>query len=191
MLSPFDGGDELLVFFGITQPVDTGNGSDYQDVPPVKESTGGGMTEFIYFLIDFRFLFYIEVPVRDISFRLVVVVIADEIFDGIVREKFLEFLVKLGGEGLVVADNERWFLNAFDDIGHCEGLAAAGDAQQGLMTVTFIQTFDQFINRLRLVTHHPKVGYNPEIRHIPGSSISFFEQVFNLSIFSLGDFRLL
>jgi hypothetical protein len=39
---------------------------------------------------------------RDVGFGLIVIVVADEILDGVLGEEFLELLVKLGRESLVV-----------------------------------------------------------------------------------------
>jgi hypothetical protein len=42
-------------------------------------------------------------------------------------------VVELGGEGLVVREDERGPVAALDDLGHGEGLAGAGDAEEDLV----------------------------------------------------------
>ena len=69
---------------------------------------------------------------RNVGFGLIVVVIADEIMDGVVWEKALELLVELGGQRFVVREDERRFAEPLDDVGGGEGFAAAGDAEQSL-----------------------------------------------------------
>jgi hypothetical protein len=69
----------------------------------------------------------------DIGFGLVVVVIADEIFDRVFREERLELAVKLRRQRLVGRQDQGRALGGLDDLGHGEGLARAGDAQQHLV----------------------------------------------------------
>ena len=49
----------------------------------------------------------VDVALRDVGFGLVVVVVADEVLDGVVGEQLRELLVELGGQRLVVADDQR------------------------------------------------------------------------------------
>ncbi len=49
----------------------------------------------------------VDVALGDVGFGLVVVVIADEVSDGVVGEELAELGVKLSGEGLVVRDHQR------------------------------------------------------------------------------------
>ena len=69
----------------------------------------------------------------DIGLRLVVVVVGHEILHRVVGEEFLELGAQLGGQGLVVGQHQGGTLHLLDDLGHGEGLARAGDAQQGLL----------------------------------------------------------
>ena len=79
-----------------------------------------------------RVFFDVDVALRNVGFGLVVVVIADEIVDGVVREERLELLVELGGERLVVREHERRLVELRDDVRGGERLARAGHAEQGL-----------------------------------------------------------
>ena len=53
-------------------------------------------------------------PRRDIGLRLVIIIVGDKIFHGIVREKLLKLTVELTGQGLVVG---RW-LGRLIDLGN-------------------------------------------------------------------------
>ena len=75
--------------------------------------------------VDLAFLLDIRVRARNVSLGLVVIVIADEIFDGIVRKEALEFAVQLGGQGLVRGQNNRRTLRFGNDLGHGKCLARA------------------------------------------------------------------
>ena len=48
-------------------------------------------------------------------------------------EEVFELVIELGGEGLVVREDEGGALDLLDDLGHGEGLAGAGDAEEDLV----------------------------------------------------------
>ena len=102
-------------------------------------------------LVDRGFLLDIGVGARHVGLGLVVVVIADEILDRVVREEALELAVELGRQGLVGREHERRPLGLLDHLGHGEGLARAGDAEQHLGAVLAPHALDQVGDRLRLV----------------------------------------
>ena len=57
----------------------------------------------------------VGVGARQIGFGLVVVVVADEVLDRVVREELLELAVKLRGQGLVVRHDQRRPVDRLDD----------------------------------------------------------------------------
>ena len=77
----------------------------------------------------------IGVGQRHIGFRLVVIIVGDEILDGVVGKKAPKLAIKLGCQRLVRRENERWPLRLLDDMRHGEGLARAGDAEQHLVAL--------------------------------------------------------
>ena len=87
----------------------------------------------------------------NVGFRLVVVVVGDEVFDGVVREEFAHFAVELRGQGFVRREDERRALRAGDDVRHGVGFAGAGDAQQGLFGQAVFEAFEQLRDGGRLV----------------------------------------
>jgi hypothetical protein len=107
-------------------------------------------------LVDRRFLLDIGVGPRDIGLGLVVIVIGDEIFDGVVREERLELAVELGGQRLVGGEDQRRALRRLDHLGHGKGLAGAGDAEQHLGALARFASnaadaLDELVDGLRLV----------------------------------------
>ena len=93
---------------------------------------------------------------------MVVIVVGDEILDRIVREEAFELGIELGGERLVVGEDQRGALGGLDDLGHGEGLARAGDAEQHLILLAFIDALDQFGNGLGLIAGRVIVRLNAE-----------------------------
>ena len=67
-----------------------------------KQRARGGEAEFVELIVDRRLFFNVEVAGRDVGFGLVVVVVGNEVLDGVVGEELFEFVVKLGRERLVV-----------------------------------------------------------------------------------------
>ena len=97
---------------------------------------------------------------------MVVVVIRDEVLDGVLREKVLVFGVKLGGEGFVVGHHQGWELQLLDDVGNGEGLAGAGCAEQHLVVVAFFDAGNQFLDGVRLIAGGFIGGVKFELHHL-------------------------
>ena len=101
-----------------------------------KRRFGGGVAQLVDLLVDVGVLLDVHVLGGHVGLRLVVVVVAYEVLYGVAGEELLELGVELGGQRLVVAHHQRGAAQAGDDVGHGEGLAAAGDAQQRLVRET-------------------------------------------------------
>ena len=115
------------------------------------EGARGRQPQAVDVLVDLRVFFDVDVALRDVGFRLIVVVIADEVVDGVSRKEAAELLVKLGGERLVVRQDQRRLADLRDHICGGERLAAARDPQQGLLRSTVAETLDQLLDGLRLI----------------------------------------
>ena len=109
------------------------------------------MAQPVDLLVDGGVLLNIGVRVGDIGLGLVVVVVGNEVFHRVIREKLPEFAAKLGCQGLVVGQHQGWPVQLLDDGSHGEGLAGAGDAQQGLLMQSPVYAVYQRFNGLRLV----------------------------------------
>ena len=108
MISPFGEVDHHpLVIARRTQAVDARHAGDDDDIVAADERDGGGQAQAVDVLVDRGVFLDVDVALRDVRFGLVVVVIADEVVDGVVREEALELLVELGREGLVVGEHQR------------------------------------------------------------------------------------
>jgi len=87
-----------------TDTVDARHGGDDDDVVALQQRPRRRMPHAVDLLVDRGVLLDIGVGARHVSFRLVVVVIADEIFYGVVRGRsLLKLAIELGGQRLVWA----------------------------------------------------------------------------------------
>src|SRR4030066_288311 len=87
----------------------------------------------------------------EVGLGLVVVVITDEILDGVFRNEGLELPVELGGKGLVVGDDEGGPVHGGDAVRPREGLPGAGHPKQNLVLMSLLQPRDKPGNGLRLI----------------------------------------
>ena len=133
--------------------IDAGDRGDDDHVVAFEKRAGRRVAHPVDLLVDRGFLLDIGVRARHIGFRLIVVVIGDEIFDGVVRKETLELAIELGGQRLVGRQDQGRALGALDDIGDGKGLARAGDAEQDLGLVMVADPRDEILDRRRLVAH--------------------------------------
>ena len=88
--------DELaLVLVGIAHAVDAADRRDDDRVAPREQGRGGGVPEAIDLVVDRRVLLDEGVTGRDVRLGLVVVVVADEVLDPVVREELPHLLREL------------------------------------------------------------------------------------------------
>ena len=142
--------------------VDARHRGDDDDVVALEQRARGRMAHAVDLLVDGGFLLDVGVGARDVGFRLVVVVIGDEIFHRVVGEERLELAVELRRQRLVRREDEGRALRRLDHLGHGEGLARAGDAEQHLRAVVALDALDQLLDRLRLVALRLEVGRDDE-----------------------------
>ena len=113
------------------------------------------MTQPLHIVIDIGVLFNIGVGLWNVGFRLVVVVIGDEIAHCVVGHELAELGAQLCSERLVRLDDERRALQPFDQP--CGGSRFAGSrsAHKHHIVLTVFDTGGQLLNGLRLVSRWP------------------------------------
>ena len=131
--------------------VDARHRGDDDHVVALEQRARRRVAHAVDLLVDGGFLLDIGVGARHVGFRLVVVVVADEILDRVVREEALELAIELGGERLVGRENQRRALRPLDHLRHGVGFARAGDAEEHLGALAFLHALHQDLDRLRLV----------------------------------------
>jgi len=142
----------FLVQVRHAQAVDAAHRCHYNHIAPFHEAVCGSKAELVYFVVDCRVFFNVEITCGNVRFRLVVVVVADKILHCVLREERLKLAVELCGECLVVADDERRPLHRFNNFSHGERFAAASHALERLVLVAVEKTFSKFLYSLRLIT---------------------------------------
>ena len=105
----------------------------------------GAHAQLVELVVDGGFFVDVNVGGGNVGFGLVKIVVADEIFDGVFREKRFELVIKLRGERFVVRQDQRGAVGSFDELGHREGFAGAGDAEQHLVLVAGLQGHEKAV----------------------------------------------
>jgi hypothetical protein len=124
--------DHAVVLGRVADAVDRRHRRDDHAVAPLEDRLGRRQAHLLDVLVDRAVLLDVEVARGDVGLGLVVVVVADEVLDRVVREELAEFRVELRGERLVGRQHERRPAGLRDDVRHREGLARAGHAEQRL-----------------------------------------------------------
>ena len=112
-------------------------------IAPLKQRPRRRQPQLVQLVVDGGFFFDVKVGGGNVGFRLVVVVVGDEIFDRVMREEALELVIELRRQGLVVRHHQRRPVGLLDHLGHGEGLARAGNAQQHLVLLAVENTPSQ------------------------------------------------
>ena len=94
------------------------------------------MAHLVDLVVDGGVLLDVGVGRGDVGLGLVVVVVGDEVLDGVVGEELLELAVELGRQGLVVGEDQgRPAAAAAMTLAMVKVLPRAGDAEQDLVAV--------------------------------------------------------
>ena len=138
---------------------------DDDHVPPLEQRVRRGVAQPVDLVVARRVLLDVRVAAGQVRLGLVVVEVADEVLDRVVREEVAELGVQLRGEGLVVGEHERRALGGLDDLGDRQRLAGAGRAEQHLVFEALLEAVGQALDRLGLVAGGLEWGDEAEIGH--------------------------
>ena len=109
------------------------------------------MAQLIDLLVDGAVFFNIGIRLRNVRFRLVIIVVGNEVFHGVIREKLAELAAKLRGKRFVVCQNKRGTIQFRNDVRHGKRFAAARNAEQRLLLMPRADGLHKFFDCLRLV----------------------------------------
>ena len=141
----------LEVGLGIAEAVDRRDGGDDDGIGPLEQGLGRRQPHLLDVLVDRGVLLDVGVRGRHVGFRLVVVVVRDEVLDGVAREVLLELAVELRRERLVVREHERRTLHGLDHVRDGVRLSGTGDAKQRLVREARLDAVDERGDGGRLV----------------------------------------
>ena len=146
-----EGDHHALVFGGIAHRIDARERSDDDHIPPLAQRRRRAVAQTLDLLVDGGILFDIGVGRGDVGFRLIIIIVRDEILHRAVRKKLAELGAQLRGQRLVVGDDQRGALHALDDGSHRVGFARTGDTQQHLAGHAALHALCQRLDGLRLI----------------------------------------
>ena len=141
----------LEIFLRRAQAVDARNAGHDDDIVARQQRAGGCVPQPVDLVVDGAVLLDVGIRGGQVCLRLVIVVVADEILDGVVGHELLELVAQLRGQRLVVGHHQRRPAVLGDHVGHGESLARAGHPQQGLAAVALLEAGHQRVDRLGLI----------------------------------------
>jgi hypothetical protein len=154
---------------GRADAVDARHARHDDDVPPRQERARGRVPHPVDAVVHDGVLLDVRVGRRDVGLGLVVVVVADEELHRVVREELAQLAVQLRRQRLVGRHHQRRPVHLLDDVGHREGLAAAGDAEEHLVGFARLETCDQLGDGAGLIAARLHGGDEAEVGHDGGS----------------------
>ena len=98
------------------EAVDAADAGDDDHVAPLEQGVGRGVAELVDLVVPARVLLDVGVRPGQVRLGLVVVEVAHEVLDRVVREELAELGVELGGERLVVGQDEGRLLVPRDGV---------------------------------------------------------------------------
>ena len=141
----------LAIVLGRAQAVDARHAGHHDHVLAADQGAGARQPKPLDLLVDRGVLLDVDVALGDVGLGLVIVVIADEVADRVVREELVELGVELGRQGLVVRHDQRRLAVLGNHVGHGERLARSGHAHQRLIAVPVAQPPNKLLDRLGLI----------------------------------------
>ncbi len=109
------------------------------------------MPELVDLVVNLRVLLDIGIGRRNIGFRLIVIVVADEVFDRVIREELAKLREELSSESFVMAENQRRLVHLLNNVCHRVGFSGPGRTQKNLSSLAVPQAANQCLDGSRLI----------------------------------------
>ena len=129
----------LRVTFRLTDTVDCRDSGHNNGVTALKNAFGGSQAHLLDVLIDCRIFFYEKIPTGNIGFRLIVVVIRNEVFHRVIGKKFPHFRIQLRGQRFIRSHDQGRHALTGDDVSHRKCFTRPGYPQQCLKRQTALE----------------------------------------------------
>ncbi len=110
---------------------------------PGEQGRDGTQSQLVYLVVDGEVFLYVCIGGWQVGLRLIIVVVGNVVFYGVLREESLHLLIELCGKRLVVAQDKGRLAHVGYDVGHGEGLARTGYAQQHLCRLALLDAFGE------------------------------------------------
>ncbi len=154
--------DHAVIVDRIADTVDARDSRDDHGVLALEQRLGRRQPHLLDVLVDARVLLDVEITRRNVGLGLVVVVVRDEILDGILGKELAHLRVELRREGLVGSEDQRRTAEARDDVRHGERLTRAGNTEESLVRESVANAIDELLDRLGLIARGRKSLGEPE-----------------------------
>ena len=147
------------------QAVNGADGGHDDHIPPREQTVGRTVPQPLDLLVDRGVLLDEGVRLRDVCLGLVVVVVTDEVLDGVVGQQLPELVGQLGGQGLVRSHHQRRPLEFLDDPRGRGALAGSGRAEEDDVLRSGFDAPGDLFDSGRLVTGRLVLADHAEGRH--------------------------
>ena len=155
--APFELDHSSHILLGRAEAVNAGHRGDDDRVAPREQRVRGAVAQPLDLVVDRGVLLDEGVRLGDVGLGLVVVVVGDEVLDGVVWEQLAELCRELGGERLVRLENQSGTLQLLDQPCRGRTLARAGRAHEDDVLFAVSDARSQLPDRLGLVARR-RVG---------------------------------
>ena len=155
----------LGVVLGGADAIDRTDGGHDDGVAPLQHAFGRRQAHLLDVLVDRAVLLDEQVALRDVGLRLVIVVVADEGLDRVLREERSKLAVELCRQRLVGGEDDCRPTDLGDKVFHRERLPGTGHAGQRLVTIAGLDRLQQFRDRLPLIAARFVIGFELERHH--------------------------
>jgi hypothetical protein len=151
LLALFQCNQHAVISFRRADAVDAGDGGDDDNVAAFEQRARGAHAQLVQLVVDGGFLIDVNVGRGNVGFRLIKIVVADEIFDGVFREETFKFVIELRGQSFVVRQDQSGAIGLLNQLGHGESLAGASDTEKDLVFFARFNGAIELVNRGGLV----------------------------------------
>ena len=166
-----------VIGFGRAKAVNATDARDNQAVAAFEKRAGGGHAQLVQLVVDRRLFLDINVACGNVSLRLIIIVVADEVLHRVVGEEVAELVVELRGQGLVMGQHQSGPVHGLDHLGHGESLARARHSEQHLVLLAVLHSAKELLDCHGLVTAGLVVGtqlkvHGPTVYFVPIGQVS-------------------
>ena len=155
----------IIIFLRRAQTVNARYAGNDNNVAAFKQRAGRRVAQFINLIVDGSVLFNVGIALRNVSLRLIIIIIGNKIFHRVIRKEGFQLAGKLRRQRFVVRYYQSRLAHAVDNLRNGIGFARARRTQQHLRVQPLLHALRQGFNRLRLVACRFKRRFNFKIHN--------------------------